>query len=76
MDYNATSIAGVDFNPAQFLMNRRIKTSLIISTELLKLMTYSNEEIRQKLEAKQTLTKLYYDSHAKKDYYDGFEPGD
>ena len=54
MDYNATSIAGVDFNPAQLLMNRRIKTSLIISTELLKLMTYSNEEIRQKLEAKQT----------------------
>ena len=37
---------------------------------------YSNEAIRQKLEAKQTLTIQYYDHHAVKDYYDGFEPGD
>ena len=83
------NINRVDAIPVQLLMNRRIKTCLIIahtdsllvltpciSTELLKSRVYSNEEIRQKLEAKQTLTKLYYDRHTKKDYYDVFEPGD
>ena len=76
MEYNATPFSGTDMSPAQMLMGRRLKTNLIINSELLKPKAYSLELVRHKLEKLQLKTKQNYDKDARKEHYDDLKPGD
>ena len=68
MEYNNTSLNTISESPAQILMGRRLKTSLIVNSELLKPKSYSCEMIKHKLEKSQLRMKEDYDKSARKEY--------
>jgi transposase InsO family protein len=70
MEYNASAFTGLDLSPAQILMGRRIKSSLILNRDLLKPKQYSIELVRHRLQKLQYKAKEQYDKHARTSYAD------
>ncbi len=66
LEYNTTPIIGLEMAPSQILMGRRLKSSLIMDSGLLKPRAYSTELVRHQLTKMQLKTKENYDKCAKK----------
>ena len=66
LNYRNTPLDGICLSPAQILMDRRLKTSLPTSAELLK--PQGTPEIKQHLQKIKERQKFYYDKHCSKEF--------
>lgn len=63
MEYRNTPIAGLDLSPSQLMFNRRLKTKLPISGNLLNPEIFL--DVKNRLENRQNVQKYHYDRTAK-----------
>ena len=63
VDYRATLIPEIGLSPSQLCMGRRLRTTLPISTGLLKPETNNSQKIKKSFQKAKDKQKYYYDRH-------------
>ena len=64
LDYRSTPLEGIGLSPSQLLMNRRLKSTILVKTSLLR--AENDNQMKTALESRKLIQKTFYDRRSSK----------